>query len=70
MSYLFICSVFKDALGFFPDCTELNARMVVNNELERIWKAVVVAYFKLLSHNFLGGTEEMCLGIWCVLRYS
>jgi hypothetical protein len=39
--------------------------MIVNNEFERIWKGLVVAYFTLLSQNLLGGTEEMCLGILC-----
>jgi hypothetical protein len=30
----------------------------VNNELRRTWKEVVVAYFKVLSWNLPGGTEE------------
>jgi hypothetical protein len=30
----------------------------VNNELKRVWKESVVASFKLLSHNLLGGTKE------------
>jgi hypothetical protein len=30
----------------------------VNYELERIWKEAVVAYFKVLSGYFPGGTEE------------
>jgi hypothetical protein len=66
--YLFVA--YLTTLSVFSDCTASNVRMVVNNELERIWKGVVAAYFKVLSQNLLGGTEEMCLGIWCAIRYS
>jgi hypothetical protein len=31
---------------------------LVNNELESIWKEVVVASFKVLAWHFPGGTEE------------
>jgi hypothetical protein len=30
----------------------------VNDNLERIWKKVVIAYFKVVSCNLPGGTEE------------
>jgi hypothetical protein len=30
----------------------------VSDELERIWKEVVVAYFKVLSWHLPGGTEK------------
>jgi hypothetical protein len=30
----------------------------MNNELERMWKEVVVAYSKVLSWSLHGGTEE------------
>jgi hypothetical protein len=30
----------------------------VSNELERMWKEAVVAYFKVLSLHFPGGNEE------------
>jgi hypothetical protein len=30
----------------------------MNDELERIWKEVVMAQFMILSQNLLGGTEE------------
>jgi hypothetical protein len=30
----------------------------MNDELQRLWKEAVVAKFKALSRNFLGGTEE------------
>jgi hypothetical protein len=29
-----------------------------NNELERMWEETVMAYFKVLSRNFLGETKE------------
>jgi hypothetical protein len=32
--------------------------MVVNNEMERMWKEVVVASFKVLSECLPGKTEE------------
>jgi hypothetical protein len=32
--------------------------IIVNDELERMWKEVAVAYFKVLSYHLLGGTEE------------
>jgi hypothetical protein len=35
-----------------------DERMFVFGELERIGKEVVVAYFRLLSHNSPGGTIE------------
>jgi hypothetical protein len=34
-----------------------NERLIVNNELEMMWKEAVVAFFKLLSWNLPGGTE-------------
>jgi hypothetical protein len=30
----------------------------MNDELKRIWKEAVLAQFKVLSRNLLGGTEE------------
>jgi hypothetical protein len=30
----------------------------MNNELKGIWKEILVAYFKVLSWNLSGGTEE------------
>jgi hypothetical protein len=32
--------------------------VIVNNELERIWKEAIVAQFKALSRNLLGRIEE------------
>jgi hypothetical protein len=32
--------------------------VIMNNELERKWEEVVVAYFKVLSQHLPGGTEE------------
>jgi hypothetical protein len=33
-------------------------RSLVNNELERMWKEVVMAQFKVISLRLSGGTEE------------
>jgi hypothetical protein len=30
----------------------------MNDELEMVWKEAVVAYFKVLSRHFPGGTDE------------
>jgi hypothetical protein len=30
----------------------------VNSELERMWKNLAVAFFKVLSQGFPGGTED------------
>jgi hypothetical protein len=35
----------------------LNGRMIVNDELRRMQKEVVVAYFKILSWNLPGRTD-------------
>ena len=35
--------------------------MIVNNELERMWKEAVVAYFKVLFHNFYRDMEDMMI---------
>jgi hypothetical protein len=32
--------------------------LLMNDELERIWKKAVLVYFKLLSQHLSGGTEE------------
>jgi hypothetical protein len=32
--------------------------MTENNELERMWKVVVMAWFKVLFWHLSGGTEE------------
>jgi hypothetical protein len=32
--------------------------MIVNNELERMWKEVVMSLFEVLYRYLLGGTEE------------
>jgi hypothetical protein len=30
----------------------------VNDELEKMWKEVIVDYFKAISQNFCGGTKD------------
>jgi hypothetical protein len=37
---------------------ESKGWVIVNNKFERIWKEAVVAYFKVKSRNFSGGTQE------------
>jgi hypothetical protein len=41
-SFLFIYSLFNDAFSS-SDYTASSEKMIVNNELERIWKEAVVA---------------------------
>jgi hypothetical protein len=36
----------------------------MNDELKRIWKEVVMTYFKVLYLNLLGGTEEKMKELW------
>jgi hypothetical protein len=39
--YLFICSLFSDAVSN-SDCVETNDWMVANIEMERMWRKVVM----------------------------
>jgi hypothetical protein len=32
--------------------------MIYYNELERVWNVAIMAYFKVLSQHFPGGSEE------------
>jgi hypothetical protein len=41
--------------------------MIVNNELERIWKEVIMAYFEVVSQSFSGGSEIPTVGLISVL---
>jgi len=54
---LFICSLFNDAVSKFRH-TVSKDQMAANKEMERRWKQVVVAYFKVLSSHLTRGTEE------------
>jgi hypothetical protein len=48
-------------------------RMIVNYELERMWKKMAVAYFKILSQHLPGGCEEnhkVPHDTWCPGRDS
>jgi hypothetical protein len=40
------------------DYGTLNGRMIVNYELERMWKEAVMACFKVLSQHMAGGTKK------------
>jgi hypothetical protein len=35
-----------------------NGNILINDELERMWKKAVVAYFKVLSRYYRAGTEN------------
>jgi hypothetical protein len=37
--------------------TQSSGRMLANDELERIWKEVVVTYFKVIFRHLPGETE-------------
>jgi hypothetical protein len=37
-----------------------NGMVTVNDELERMWKKVIMACFMVLSQNLPGGIEENC----------
>jgi hypothetical protein len=55
--FIFIYSLFNDAF-IISDYIVSNERMIVNNELERMWKEAAVALFKELSRHLTGRTEE------------
>jgi hypothetical protein len=54
---LFIFIVYVTLLSV-TDIVALNKRLMVNNELERLWKEVVVVCCKVLSQNLRGVTED------------
>jgi hypothetical protein len=55
LQILCVC-LFNDALSR-SDSIASNVRMT-GNELERIWKEVITAYFKVVSRHLPGGTDE------------
>jgi hypothetical protein len=34
--------------------------MIVNNELDRMWKKVAMAYYKIVTPHWPEGTKENC----------
>jgi hypothetical protein len=54
---LFTYNLFNAAFNI-SDYIASNERMIVNNELERMWKEAVVAKFMVLSRHLPGGTKE------------
>jgi hypothetical protein len=34
--------------------------MIVNNKLDRMWKEVAMAYYKIVTQHWPGGTKESC----------
>jgi hypothetical protein len=53
----FLCSLFNNTISI-SGYIVLDESMPVSDELERMWKEAVMAYFKVLSRHFPGGTEE------------
>ena len=44
--------------------------LLVNNELERMWKELVVARFKLLFRQLLGGPEQKKITtLWVIIGH-
>jgi hypothetical protein len=54
---LFVGTLFNDAVSN-SDHKVSNCWVIVNNELERMWKEAAPAYFKVFRWHFPGGTEE------------
>jgi hypothetical protein len=50
--------------------TALNGRLILNNDLERIWNKAVVVKFEVPSRHVYGGADENheCLVFW--LRFE
>jgi hypothetical protein len=42
--HLFICGLFNNAVSVLEDIASIG-RMIVNNELERMWKETIMTYF-------------------------
>jgi hypothetical protein len=53
----FIYSLFNDAVNN-SDNTTLIDKMIVNNDLKRIWMVAIVTCFKVLPRNFGGEADE------------
>jgi hypothetical protein len=54
---VFITYLFNDTVHSW-DYIALNDRMIMNIDLERMWKEAVVAWFEVLCRHLPGGTEE------------
>jgi hypothetical protein len=55
--FLYLCIVYFDDASSSPECIMSNGRMMLNMELERVWKEMVMAWFHVLSQNLSVGTE-------------
>jgi hypothetical protein len=55
--FVFICILFHDIISI-SELTASNIRMVVKTKLERIWKKMAVAWFKLVFWHLPGDTTE------------
>jgi hypothetical protein len=55
-NYLFMCSIFNDAVsnsGYIA----FNEWLLVNDEMEWMWKEAIVAYFMIQFQHLAGDTE-------------
>jgi len=50
--------LFKDAFLNPIHYVRRMISMIVNDELEMMWKEVTMAYYKVLSQHLRGGTEK------------
>jgi hypothetical protein len=53
----YIYNVFNDTVSISA-CIMSNGRVIVNNELERVWKEAVAPQFEVISRNSHGGSEK------------
>jgi hypothetical protein len=57
ISFVLISYSFNDAVSS-PDYVPLNDWMIVNNQVERMWKEATESYFKVLSRNLPEGPRK------------
>jgi hypothetical protein len=55
--YLFIFGLISDVS--VSNYIVSNGKVIADNEVERLWKEVVVAEFEVISHKLPGGIEEI-----------
>jgi hypothetical protein len=55
--YLFVYVLIVEAVSSSGN-EVWSGGMIVNNELKRIWKEVIMVLFKVLTQHFHGGTTE------------
>jgi len=58
---LILCDFLILIFTKFMDSIPLNDKMILNHELEGVWKEMFVAYFKVLRSHYLYGLREATL---------